>query len=97
VKSNIGHLEGGSGVAGVIKTVLALEKGIIPPNSVNLQTLNPRIDDEFFNTEVSIDISVIIHKTDSVSSHKLPYLGHRREFGVHPSALSVTEAPTPML
>ncbi len=52
VKSNIGHLEGASGVAGVIKTVLALEKGIIPPNSVNLQSLNPRIDDEFLNIKV---------------------------------------------
>lgn len=53
MKSNIGHLEGASGVAGVIKTVLALEKGIIPPNSVNLQSLNPRIDDEFLNIKVS--------------------------------------------
>ncbi|CAG8942939.1 unnamed protein product [Penicillium salamii] len=53
VKSNIGHLEGGSGVAGVIKTVLALERGIIPPNSTNLQNLNPRIDDEFFNMKFS--------------------------------------------
>ncbi|KAI0485236.1 lovastatin nonaketide synthase [Xylariaceae sp. FL0804] len=31
VKSNIGHLEGCSGLAGVIKTVLVLEQGIIPP------------------------------------------------------------------
>lgn len=32
LKSNMGHSEGASGVAGVIKTILALEKGIIPPN-----------------------------------------------------------------
>lgn len=43
VKSNVGHLEGASGVAGVIKAVLALEKGIIPPNT-NFEKLNPRID-----------------------------------------------------
>ncbi|KAF2279780.1 phenolpthiocerol synthesis polyketide synthase ppsA [Westerdykella ornata] len=42
LKSNIGHLEGASGVASVIKTVLALEKGIIPPNA-NFEKANPRI------------------------------------------------------
>ncbi|KAL4947728.1 hypothetical protein BDW69DRAFT_189927 [Aspergillus filifer] len=45
VKSNIGHLEGGSGIAGVIKTVLILERGVILPNA-GLETINPQIDTE---------------------------------------------------
>ena len=32
VKSNIGHLEGGSGIASVVKTVLMLENNLILPN-----------------------------------------------------------------
>ncbi|MBG0813141.1 type I polyketide synthase [Planomonospora sp. ID82291] len=37
VKTNIGHTQAGAGVAGVIKTVLMLENGLIPP-SLNLTT-----------------------------------------------------------
>ena len=33
LKSNIGHLEGASGLAGVAKATLILEKGVIPPNA----------------------------------------------------------------
>lgn len=42
VKTNIGHTEAVSGLAGLIKTVLCLEKGLIPP-SLHFNTPNPAI------------------------------------------------------
>lgn len=44
IKSNIGHTEPSSGIAGVMKVVLALENGIIPRN-VGYKTLNPQSKD----------------------------------------------------
>jgi acyl transferase domain-containing protein len=43
VKSNLGHLEAAAGVAGLMKVVLALGHGLIPP-SLHLEQLNPRIN-----------------------------------------------------
>ncbi|KAF5020446.1 hypothetical protein F66182_7525 [Fusarium sp. NRRL 66182] len=42
VKTNIGHLEGSAGIAGLIKAVLVLEKGVIPPN-MGYESPNPKI------------------------------------------------------
>ncbi|KAK4242263.1 hypothetical protein C8A03DRAFT_40391 [Achaetomium macrosporum] len=42
VKSNIGHLEGASALAGLVKAILSLEHGTIPPN-INLEKVNPKI------------------------------------------------------
>ena len=45
VKSNIGHLDAAAGVTGLIKTVLALKHGMIPP-SLNFEQPNPAINFE---------------------------------------------------
>ena len=45
VKSNVGHSEGASALASIMKVVLALENGAIPP-VFNLETLNPNINFE---------------------------------------------------
>jgi phthiocerol/phenolphthiocerol synthesis type-I polyketide synthase E len=56
VKTNIGHLDAAAGVAGLIKTVLALEHRQLPP-SLNFESENPRIDFAnspfFVNAELS--------------------------------------------
>jgi hypothetical protein len=42
VKSNIGHLEASSGIAGLIKGIMIVKKGLIPPN-LDLETPKPSL------------------------------------------------------
>ena len=43
VKSNIGHLNGGAGLAALLKAIVAVRDGVIPA-TLKLHTLNPQID-----------------------------------------------------
>ena len=52
VKSNIGHTECTSGLAGLIKTILILEKGYIPPN-INLKEIKSSLKDHIQQIKVS--------------------------------------------
>ena len=53
VKTNIGHLEAGAGVASLMKTALMLRHGRIPP-SLNFSEPNPRIPWEEFGMAVPV-------------------------------------------
>ncbi|KPI22405.1 6-methylsalicylic acid synthase, 6-deoxyerythronolide-B synthase [Actinobacteria bacterium OK074] len=52
VKTNIGHLEGAAGIAGLVKTVLSLRHGRIPA-SLNHETPNPAIPLTDLNLKVA--------------------------------------------
>lgn len=84
VKTNIGHLEGASGLAGVIKTLMILERGVIPPNA-NFKELNPRIDFTTSNVKVRYTVAVLawiwlIMAADSHEEYSLAYVGSPQGF-----------------
>jgi acyl transferase domain-containing protein len=74
VKTNVGHLDGAAGVAGLIKTILALQHGVIPP-SLHFEKANPQID--FANSPFYVNTSASAWNPS----------GHPRRAGV--SALGV--------
>uniref|UniRef100_A0A8H7KF45 Carrier domain-containing protein n=1 Tax=Bionectria ochroleuca TaxID=29856 RepID=A0A8H7KF45_BIOOC len=51
IKTNIGHTEAASGLASIVKTALAMEKGVIPP-SINFESPNPKITLEEWNLKL---------------------------------------------
>ena len=64
VKTNVGHLDAAAGIAGFIKTVLALHHKSIPP-SLNFETPNPQID--FENSPFYVNNRLSEWKTTGIS------------------------------
>jgi acyl transferase domain-containing protein/NADPH:quinone reductase-like Zn-dependent oxidoreductase/acyl carrier protein len=54
VKSNIGHLEAASGIAGLVKALLVLKHRIIPP-TIHLKKVNPKIPLEDWGLAVPVE------------------------------------------
>ncbi len=79
VKTNLGHLEIASGVAGLIKAVLCLQHGEIPPH-LHFKQLNPNISFENFPVEIPSEVL------------PWPANGHPRYAGVSSFGFSGTNA-----
>ncbi len=60
VKTNIGHLESGSGIAGFIKAALVLHHDMVPPNR-NFETPNPNIPFERLGLEIARELQPLPH------------------------------------
>jgi len=74
VKANIGHLDAAAGIAGFIKTVLAITHRVIPP-ALHFESPNPAID--FENSPFYINTRPLIWKND-----RYPLRGGVSSFGL---------------
>ncbi len=60
VKTNIGHLEAAAGIASIIKTVLIMQRAMIPPH-LHFHTPNPLIDWDRMPIEVNTQLTPWSH------------------------------------
>ncbi len=63
VKTNIGHLEPASGMAGLLKAALALDRGVIPP-TLHCEMPNPKIPFESLNLRLVRDAEPLATATE---------------------------------
>ena len=91
VKSNIGHLEGAAGVAGLIKLVMAMQHGEIPP-SLHVKKPNPFIPWE----ELSVKVTTRLTPWEPSGKTRMAGLSSFGFSGTN-AHIVVEEAPTPEL
>ena len=77
VKTNIGHLEAGAGIAGLIKTCLVLSHGVVPPN-LHFETPNPEIDFDALGLQVPTEAQPFAPGHDGAHEDPPPPRGSRR-------------------
>ncbi|KAL4928189.1 type I polyketide synthase [Aspergillus undulatus] len=92
IKGNIGHTESAAGLAGLIKSVLMLEHGIIPPQ-VNHQTVNPDIPLDEWNLRIPvklerqtlrrISLNSFGYATDAIAGFGRPSLSNHMQLTYH--------------
>ncbi len=90
VKSNIGHLIAAAGATGVIKTAMALDRGVLPA-SIHFESANPKID--FARSPF-----VVNAKQTAWPRASVPRLAGVSSFGVGGTNAHVVleEAPSPL-
>ena len=111
VKTNLGHLESGSGMPGLFKAMLVLRHGLIPP-SLHAEPLNPDIDFDAGNLRPAVGSCEVPITADAVvgvnsfgfggsNAHVVvgpgPHLGRSAESaGGDPSASTGIPSPDPV-
>lgn len=91
VKTNVGHLESGSGVAGLAKAALVLYHDTVPP-SLNFKRPNPNIPFEEFKLKVASELQPLPHL-----GGYLPVVGvNSFGFGGTNSHIVLEAAPAPV-
>lgn len=96
IKSNIGHLESVSGLAGLIKAILVAEKGLIPSNA-DFRVARPELQLSSHDIKVSVILLPLAvtwltkdrYLKSSKPSHKVQFVGS-------PLIVSATEEPMRM-
>ena len=85
VKPNLGHLEAASGIAGLAKTILALQRRVIPP-TLGAREINPEINEE--------DLNVRLVTAASPWPEQAPYAGVSA-FGMSGTNAHIIVGPAP--